>query len=47
MWRYKDSKENLGDLYIRVKIVNPTSLSEVEKELYEKLKEVSTFNPRG
>lgn len=44
---YNDSKGNVGDLYIRVKIVNPTSLSEEEKELYEKLKEISTFNSRG
>ncbi len=44
---YKDKKGSRGDLYIRVRIVNPEILTEDEKALYEQLKEVSKFNPRG
>lgn len=35
-----------GDLYVVVKIQVPTTLSEREKELWEKLAEISRFNPR-
>ncbi len=35
-----------GDLYLLVKIVVPTKLSAEEKELFQKLAEVSKFNPR-
>lgn len=42
---YKDLKGKHGDLYIRVRIVNPPVLTEKEKELYEKLREVSAFRP--
>ena len=35
-----------GDLVAEVKIVVPKNLSQDEEKLYEKLKEVSTFNPR-
>ncbi|MDR7869758.1 MAG: DnaJ C-terminal domain-containing protein [Tissierellaceae bacterium] len=43
---YRDMKSNVGDLYIEINIVNPPSLSQEEEELYEKLKEISTYNPR-
>ena len=36
-----------GDLYATVQIVNPTVLSEREKELYRELAQASHFNPRG
>ncbi|MGO1470125.1 MAG: DnaJ C-terminal domain-containing protein [Tissierella sp.] len=35
---YKDRKENRGDLYLKINIVNPESLSKKQKTLYEKLK---------
>ncbi len=35
-----------GDLYIKVKIVIPTSLTEDERKLFEELSEVSSFSPR-
>lgn len=44
---YRDRKGNRGDLYIRAKIVIPERVSRKEKELYQKLKEISQWNPRG
>jgi len=35
-----------GDLYVRVQIVNPPSLSPHERELFQKLAEESHFDPR-
>jgi len=37
----------VGDLYCVLQIVTPTSLSEEEKALYEKLRSISNFNPRA
>ena len=36
---YKDMKENRGDLYLKINMVNPKNLSEEQKVLYEKLKD--------
>ncbi len=36
-----------GDLYCVLQIVTPTALSEREKQLYEELGRLSSFNPRG
>lgn len=44
---YRDMKGNKGDLYIEANIVNPPSLTEEQKQLYEKLREISTYNPRS
>jgi len=35
-----------GDLIVEIRIVIPTTLSAQERELFEKLKEISKFNPR-
>lgn len=43
---YKDMNGNKGDMFVRIKIVNPSNLTEKEKELYKSLMEISTFNPR-
>ena len=43
---YKDGKGGRGDLVAEVKIMVPKELSQKEKELFETLKKVSTFNPR-
>lgn len=43
---YKDGVGGRGDLVAEVKILVPKKLLENEKELYEKMKEISTFNPR-
>ena len=43
---YKDGQGGKGDLVATVKILVPKHLTEEEKELFEKLKNVSTFNPR-
>jgi curved DNA-binding protein len=40
-------KEGRGDLFAVVKIVVPKTLSPEEEELYSKLAEISTFNPRS
>lgn len=44
---YKDGKGGRGDLTAIVKIVVPKKLTKQEKELYEKMKEISNFNPRA
>lgn len=44
---YKDGKGGRGDLTATVQIMVPKKLTKEEKEIYEKLKEVSKFNPRS
>lgn len=44
---YKDGRGSRGDLIAEVKTVVPKKLTEDEKELFEKLKSISTFNPRA
>lgn len=44
---YKDGKGSRGDLVAEVKIMVPKSLELDEKEMFEKLKEMSLFNPRN
>lgn len=44
---YKDGNGNRGDLLAEVKIMVPKNLSEEEKEIYQKLNEISSFNPRS
>jgi len=41
------TKGSHGDLYAVIKIVVPKKLSERERELFEELSQVSTFNPRS
>ena len=43
---YKDGKNSRGDLVAEVKTVVPRKLAENEKELFERLGEISKFNPR-
>lgn len=43
---YKDGKGGRGDLIAVVKIVVPKKLTKQEKDLYEKLAEISKFHPR-
>lgn len=43
---YKDGKGGRGDLTATIKIMVPKQLTKEEKELYEKLKQISKFNPR-
>lgn len=44
---YKDGKGGRGDLIAEVKIMVPKDLELDEKEMFEKLKEMSRFNPRN
>ena len=44
---YKDGRGSRGDLIAEVKIMVPKKLSEQEKEMFEKLSEISNFNPRN
>ena len=44
---YKDSKGGRGDLIAKVKVMVPKKLTDDEKEIFMKLKEVSSFNPRN
>ena len=43
---YKDGRGSRGDLIAEVKTVVPKKLTDDEKELFEKLKAISEFNPR-
>lgn len=43
---YKDGKGSRGDLVAEIKIVMPKELTEQEIELYKKLEQISTYNPR-
>ncbi|KDR95141.1 curved DNA-binding protein [Peptoclostridium litorale DSM 5388] len=43
---YRDMNGNRGDWYMNIKIVNPSKLSNRERELYSMLMEESKFNPR-
>lgn len=43
---YKDGRGTRGNLVAEVKIMVPTELNDNEKELFEKMAEISTFNPR-
>lgn len=43
---YKDGKGGRGDLVAEVKIMVPQDLELNEKEMFEKLREMSNFNPR-
>ena len=44
---YKDGKGSRGDLFVNVNIMVPKELNKEEKELFEKLSIISTFNPRN
>lgn len=44
---YNDGKGGRGDLIAEVKIMVSKNMSEQERTLYEKLKEISKFNPRA
>ena len=44
---YKDGKGSRGDLVAEVKVMVPKELSEDERNLFEKLNRVSSFNPRN
>ncbi len=41
---YRDKKGSRGDLLLRVRIVNPIRLTNTEKELYKKLREIYKKN---
>lgn len=43
---YKDGRGGRGDLIAEVKTVVPKKLTEDERELFERLKSISDFNPR-
>lgn len=43
---FRDMQDKVGDLYIEINIVNPPSLTKEEEELYKRLSEISTYNPR-
>lgn len=44
---YKDGKGGRGDLVAEVKVMVPKHLSDEEKAIYQKLNEISSFNPRS
>jgi len=43
----KPREKQAGDLYAEIRITVPPKLGERERELYEKLAEVSSYHPRG
>lgn len=44
---YRDGNGTRGDLIAEIKVVVPKKLSEQEKAMFEKLNEISDFNPRN
>lgn len=44
---YKDKHGKRGDLFLKVRIINPPVLTREERELYEKLKQVSKYKVNG
>lgn len=44
---YKKGKEERGDLVAEIKIMVPKKLTKEEKFIFEKLNEISSFNPRN
>ena len=44
---YQDGKGSRGDLIAEIKVVVPKQLTEQEKLIFEKLNEISNFNPRS
>lgn len=44
---YKDGKGGRGDLIAEIKVMVPKKLSEKERNLFEDLNKISTFNPRN
>ena len=44
---YKDGRGGRGDLITEIKIMVPKKLTEKEKELFQKLNEISSFTPRN
>ena len=44
---YKDGKGGRGDLVAEIKVMVPKKLSSEERNLFENLNKVSTFNPRN
>lgn len=44
---YIDKDGNRGDLLLNIKIMIPKRMSEEEKELFLKLKDISRYNPRN
>jgi len=44
---YRDSKGGRGDLIANIKVMVPKQLTEEEKDIFMRLKEVSSFNPRN
>jgi curved DNA-binding protein len=43
---YPDTTGDRGDQLVEIQVVAPKELSDEEKELYKKLKQLSSFNPR-
>jgi curved DNA-binding protein len=44
---YINEQGTRGDQLVEIKIVFPTNISDQERELYEKLRQIETFNPRN
>ena len=44
---YPDADGRRGDQIVEIQIVMPKSISPEERELYEKLRQIETFNPRA
>lgn len=43
---YPDAQGNRGDQLVEIKILIPKEISEQERELYQQLRQIETFNPR-
>ncbi|MBE9222732.1 DnaJ domain-containing protein [Cyanobacterium stanieri LEGE 03274] len=43
---WSSAKGSRGDLLVRIAIATPANISDKEKEYYQKIEEISTYNPR-
>lgn len=44
---YPDANGRRGDQIVEIQIVMPKNISPEERELYEKLRQIESFNPRA
>ena len=44
---YPDPEDRRGDQIVEIQVVMPKNITPQERELYEKLRQIETFNPRA
>ena len=44
---YPDAEDRRGDQIVEIQVVMPKNITPQERELYEKIRQIETFNPRA